>query len=152
MPASYNETRIFTAATMHTLTDRPVEAFATWGEWIVATGTVRELRSIFPAAEVHDFGNSVVVPGFNDAHQHPTMMAEHLLDVDLSPEEVCSVEEILARLRSGPVSRARVNGCWAAGTTTARAPAATYSRMMSSTASVRNTRCWSDRSGCIGVC
>lgn len=99
MPASYNETRIFTAATMHTLTDRPVDAFATWGEWIVATGTVKELRSIFPAAEVHDFGNSVVVPGFNDAHQHPTMMAEQLLDVDLSPEEVCSAEEILARLR-----------------------------------------------------
>jgi predicted amidohydrolase YtcJ len=99
MPSSHSEIQIFTAATMHTLTDRPVQAFATLGEWIVATGTVSELRSSFPAAEMHDFGARVIIPGFNDAHQHPTMMAEQLLDVDLSPDSVSSTHEILTRLR-----------------------------------------------------
>jgi predicted amidohydrolase YtcJ len=91
--------QIFTARTVHTLTAGSPPAFATLGEWIVATGTVARLREMFPDAPVHDFGHRVVVPGFNDAHQHPTMMAGQLLDVDLSPDLVGSRDQLLALLR-----------------------------------------------------
>ncbi len=92
-------TQIFTSATVHTLSGSAPAAFATSGERIVAAGTAERLRSMFPDARLHDFGDHVVVPGFNDAHQHPTMMAEQLLDVDLSPEQVTSRDEIFDRLR-----------------------------------------------------
>lgn len=106
-------TQIFSAATVHTLAEESPPAFATLGEWIVAAGTVRQLREMFPTAEVHDFGDQVVVPGFNDAHQHPTMMAEQLLDVDLSPDEVGSRTELLDRLRERAATTAP--GRWVLG-------------------------------------
>ncbi|WP_051579610.1 amidohydrolase [Pseudonocardia acaciae] len=91
--------QIFTSSIVHTLADDGVPAFATLGERIVATGQVSRLREMFPGAAVHDFGERALVPGFNDAHQHPTVMAEQLLDVDLSPELVGTRDELLARLR-----------------------------------------------------
>ncbi|WP_020497917.1 amidohydrolase [Sciscionella marina] len=90
--------RIFTAETVHTMTGSEVTAFATFGETIVATGGVDGLRARFPEAEVHDFGNSVLLPGFNDAHQHPSIMAEQLLEVDCSPELIGSRAELFAAL------------------------------------------------------
>lgn len=93
-------TRIFTADRVHTLaTGTALPAFATVGEWIAAAGTVEELRARFPEAPVHDFGDRTVVPGFNDAHQHPTSMAEAMLHVDLSPERVRTHEQLEAALR-----------------------------------------------------
>jgi hypothetical protein len=94
--------QIFTAGTVHPLTGTQAAtppAFATLGEWIVATGAVARLRGMFPGAPVHDFGRRVLVPGFNDAHQHPSMMAGQLLDVDLSPERVGSRDQLLDLLR-----------------------------------------------------
>src|SRR5882757_2455492 len=94
--------QIFTAGTVHPLTGPQAgtpPAFATLGEWIVATGAVARLREMFPGAPVHDFGRRVLVPGFNDAHQHPSMMAGQLLDVDLSPERVGSRDQLLDLLR-----------------------------------------------------
>ncbi|QWF84135.1 amidohydrolase [Amycolatopsis sp. CA-230715] len=93
-----SQTRIFTAGTVHTMTGTTVPAFAAFGETIVATGEVATLRTRFPEAEVHDFGNAVLLPGFNDAHQHPSIMAEQLLEVDCSPELVGSRAELLAKL------------------------------------------------------
>jgi len=92
-------TQIFTAHVVHAMTEQDTPAFATLGEWIVATGTVAELRAGYPEAPVRDFGAGVLVPGFNDAHQHPSMMAEQLLNVDLSPEVVSSREQVLGALR-----------------------------------------------------
>jgi len=106
-------TQIFTASTVHTLTEEAPPAFAALGERIVATGTVGRLREAFPGAAVHDFGGRVVVPGFNDAHQHPSMMAEQLLDVDLSPELVGSRERLLALLRER--AEATTAGGWVLG-------------------------------------
>ena len=65
--------------------DRP-EAFAMAGEWITDTGPLAALRERYPAARVIDLGPVTVVPGFNDAHCHPTVCAEQLLQLDLTPE------------------------------------------------------------------
>ncbi|HEX4359617.1 MAG TPA: amidohydrolase [Pseudonocardia sp.] len=96
--AAQGVTQIFTSATVHTLTSENPPAFATLGQWIVATGTVDRLRGMFPEAPVHNFGDRVLVPGFNDAHQHPSLMAGQLLDVDLSPELVGSAAQLLGLL------------------------------------------------------
>jgi predicted amidohydrolase YtcJ len=111
--------QIVTAATVHTLepahSPEPShpDAFAMLGQWIVATGTLPRLRETFPDAPVHDFGERTVLPGFNDAHQHPTSMASQLLDVDLSPELVVSREQLLGLLaeRAGQTER----GHWVQG-------------------------------------
>jgi predicted amidohydrolase YtcJ len=93
-------TQIFTARTVHTQAGDDSTAFATVGEWIVAAGSAEQLRGTFPNAPVHDFGDQVLVPGFNDAHQHPTLMAQQLLEVDLSPEVVGSTGQLFGALRS----------------------------------------------------
>lgn len=91
--------RIVTARRIVSMGDTPSQAFACRGEWIVATGDLDELRDHFPSAKVHDFGDATVVPGFNDAHQHPTICAEQALQVDLSPERVRSTADLTEALR-----------------------------------------------------
>jgi len=61
-------TTIFRARRIVTMTDDAPEALASEGERIAATGSFAELRDRYPAAEVVDFGDAVIVPGFNDAH------------------------------------------------------------------------------------
>ena len=90
--------RLFRAGRVIAMTGEEPEAFATVGEQVVATGRLSQLRERFPGAEVADFGSAVVVPGFNDAHIHPAMAAEELLQVDLSAGAVGSIEEILRKL------------------------------------------------------
>ncbi|WP_020500667.1 amidohydrolase [Sciscionella marina] len=92
------EPQIVTAAHIHTMTGEPARAFAYSGERILATGELAELRESFPGARVHDFGAATVVPGFNDAHQHPTICAEQTLQVDLSPDRIRDTEQLIAAL------------------------------------------------------
>lgn len=91
--------RIVTARHILSMDGKQPQAFACRGEWIVARGGVDELHREFPSAPVHDFGGATVVPGFNDAHQHPTLRAEQSLHVDLSPEQVRSPAEVREALR-----------------------------------------------------
>ncbi|SFY43331.1 amidohydrolase [Streptomyces atratus] len=60
------------------------EALATLGDRIVAAGDWDELRSRFPGAERVDLGEAVVVPGLNDAHCHPAVLADTRLRVSLT--------------------------------------------------------------------
>src|SRR5262249_15084041 len=69
-------------------------AFAVLGERIVATGVVDDLRVRFPGAIVSDLGDSVIVPGFNDSHIHPSIVAEDLLNLDVSSDAVKSLAEL----------------------------------------------------------
>jgi predicted amidohydrolase YtcJ len=92
--------RIFAAQTIVTLTADAPPAFATLGERIVASGSVAELRELFPAAEVVDFGAAAIVPGFNDAHAHLAVAAEDMLHLDLSVHAVHSLAEIAEKLRA----------------------------------------------------
>jgi hypothetical protein len=90
--------RILTARRVITHGRSDATALAWRGEWVVAAGGPGELRARFPAARVFDLGDEVVVPGFNDAHQHPTICAEQLLQLDVSPQRVHTVDEVLAAL------------------------------------------------------
>ena len=76
---------LVTAPRIHTLAGPPVTALAVLGERVVATGGVTELVGRFTFDQRVELAGTVV-PGFNDAHGHPTMTAENLLHVDCSPE------------------------------------------------------------------
>lgn len=91
--------QIFAARSIVTMTGATADAFACRGERIVATGSLAALRERFPRAVIHDFGAACVVPGFNDAHQHPTVCAEQALQVDLSPGRMSSTAQVVAALR-----------------------------------------------------
>lgn len=90
--------RIITARRIISLTTEEPAALACRGEWVVATGPVAELRARFPGADVTDLGDVTIVPGFNDAHQHPTVCAEQSLYVDLSPDRACSLGDVTTAL------------------------------------------------------
>ncbi|MFE4668838.1 amidohydrolase [Streptomyces sp. NPDC056716] len=77
---------------------RDVTALAFLGEWIVATGTTAELRSRFPGAEHIDHAPGVIVPGFNDAHQHLGDLADGLDHLDLGAPEFGDRAVVLAAL------------------------------------------------------
>lgn len=74
------------------------EAFVVVGEWIRQTGPVAALRAAWPGATLVDLGAVTLVPGFNDAHSHPTVCAEQLLQLDLSPQRVPDRASMLAAL------------------------------------------------------
>jgi len=101
-PPERHPVRIFRALRVRSMAaDDPgqePEAFATVGDRIVATGTPEALAERFPGAERVDLGGGVVVPGFHDAHMHPSMTAEDLLHVDLSAERVRSPDQLWASL------------------------------------------------------
>jgi predicted amidohydrolase YtcJ len=77
--------RVFTGPRIVPLEEgREPEAFAVDGEWVVATGTRADLRDRYPSAEWVDLDGALVVPGFNDAHCHPSQAALARVRVDLS--------------------------------------------------------------------
>jgi hypothetical protein len=82
------------------------------GEWVVDVGDLGDLRRRMPEAEVVDFGDAAIVPGFNDAHQHPTMTAANQRGVDLSAvgSRAALLDEIRVRARNTP------RGEWVLGT------------------------------------
>ena len=89
---------IFTARRIIALADAEPEAFAVLGERIVATGALAELRARFSDATVTDLGDGMIVPGFNDAHIHPSIVAEDLLNLDVSSGVVGSLSELTRRV------------------------------------------------------
>jgi hypothetical protein len=93
-------TTVFRARRIVTMTGDEPEAFAAEGERVAATGTLVALRERYPAADVVDFGEGVIVPGFNDAHAHLAVAAEDMLHLDLSIDAVSSLAEIIAKLRA----------------------------------------------------
>lgn len=84
------------ARAIHTLAGPPVEAMVVLGERVVATGDEADLARQFPVTRQVRL-DGVVLPGFNDAHCHPTMTAENLLHADCSPE-VATGPDVLVRL------------------------------------------------------
>src|SRR5688572_26737354 len=93
--------------------DEP-EAFAVLGEQIVAVGSADDLRARFPDAALTDFGDGVIVPGFVDAHMHPSSVAEDLLNLDVSSTAVRSLSELTRKVLDQAV--ATTPGSWIRGT------------------------------------
>src|SRR3954470_3519283 len=81
---------------IHTLAGPPVEALVLLDDRVAAGGDPRELRERFRPDRTIEV-DGVLVPGFNDAHAHPSMTAENLLHVNCSPE-VATDEDVLVRL------------------------------------------------------
>src|ERR1017187_2672350 len=75
-----------------------VEAIASRGEIIVATGTTAEIRKLIgPKTRVIDLKGGFAMPGFNDAHLHLGSAAQAKLSVNL--EGAQSLEEFQKRIR-----------------------------------------------------
>lgn len=73
------------------------EAMALFGGKVVATGSWDELQERFPKAKPNDLRDSVILPGFNDAHMHPARAAEYHIHVDLDAER--SFDGLMGALR-----------------------------------------------------
>ncbi len=98
-PAAAARWTLVHARRVHTLAGPPTEAFVVFGERVVATGPADHLARRYPVQRTVRLPG-VVLPGFNDAHAHPTMTAENLLNVDCSPEAVTNDAELVAALRA----------------------------------------------------
>lgn len=107
------EERTVTARRVISMGNTDPQAFVCRGEWVVAAGSTDRMRAEFPAAELVDFGDSIIVPGFNDAHQHPTICAEQRLQVDLRPERVRCTEDVRTALLERAARTPR--GQWVVG-------------------------------------
>jgi len=91
---------IYSGRRVISMTAEEPQAFAVIGGRIVASGSLDQLRGRFPEAEGVDFGDGVIVPGFNDAHCHLGMTCTDLLHLDFSIDAVHSLAEILGQLRA----------------------------------------------------
>jgi predicted amidohydrolase YtcJ len=84
---------------IHTLAGPPVRAMVLLDDRVAAVGDPRELGDRFrPGRTVEVDG--VLVPGFNDAHAHPSMTAENLLHVNCSPELATDEDALVQLLRA----------------------------------------------------
>ncbi len=106
--------QIFRSREIVSMTPQRSEAFAVLDGRIVAAGALSDLRARFPDSSVTDFGDGVVLPGFNDAHGHIGIVSEDALYVDLSWDVVRSKVEAVRALRA-EVSRTPA-GQWVRGT------------------------------------
>ena len=79
---------LVTASRIVTQAGPDVEAMVLFGDRVLATGSVEEMSRLAPDAPRHDYAAATVVPGFNDAHQHLTMMAAQAAGLDLSAPQV----------------------------------------------------------------
>lgn len=87
------------ARRIHTLDGPPTEAVVLLGDRIAASGAARDLGERFPIDHRIDL-DGVLLPGFNDAHAHPTMTAENQLHVDCSPEVATDESTLVDLLRA----------------------------------------------------
>jgi predicted amidohydrolase YtcJ len=106
-PAIYRAGRVITQA------GTEAEAFAVWRGRVLATGPLAALRERYAGAEVVDFGDATVVPGFHDAHIHLAMAAEDMLHLDLSATAVSTLAELTRVV--GEEARRTPPGGWVRG-------------------------------------
>lgn len=93
--------QVVSAGRVHTMNGTVAEAFAVFGSRILAAGSRKGLLDRFPGA--HDVGlgaHSVVVPGFNDAHMHPSLIAEERLHLDLGYPRVSSKADLIHAIQA----------------------------------------------------
>lgn len=84
---------------IETLDGSQPEALAVVGERVAANGSMRHLRMAFPGAESVHLEGELLVPGFNDAHCHPSINAEARLRPDVGPESTPTTDDVVDVLR-----------------------------------------------------
>jgi predicted amidohydrolase YtcJ len=109
--------RIFRARRVVTLAGTEPEAFAVLGDRVIATGDLDELRVRLPRAEIVDLEGALVVPGFNDAHCHPSVTAETRLRLDVSPDAAGDLAEVRRLLAERAARTPDGDWIFASGTT-----------------------------------
>jgi hypothetical protein len=77
---------------------RRARAIAIRGDRVVAVGTDDVARFRGPSTEVLTFPGGMVVPGFQDAHVHPSVGARNLLNVNL--DDLHTRDDYLARIEA----------------------------------------------------
>ncbi len=88
------------------------EAVGIRGGRIVAVGTLREVRARLGGdADIWDFGEALILPGFTDAHAHLATLGSLLFEVDLRGAR--SRREALERVRE--FARAHRDRAWITG-------------------------------------
>lgn len=106
--------QVVSAGTVHTMDGAVDEAFAVFGSRILAVGSRKSLLDRFPGAQDVGLGaHAVVVPGFNDAHMHPSLVAEERLHLDLSHPRISSKADLARAIRDHGESRSA--GQWVRG-------------------------------------
>jgi cytosine/adenosine deaminase-related metal-dependent hydrolase len=70
-------TKLYSARWILSVATPPVEngAVAVEGSRIAAVGTLDELAALFPEAQLRDFGEAAILPGFVNAHSHLELTA-----------------------------------------------------------------------------
>lgn len=106
--------KMVTASRIVTQTGPDAEAMVLFGDLVVATGSAKEMSRLAPDAPGHDYAGATVVPGFNDAHQHLTMMAAQTAGFDLSGPHVDNPAALSAALTQHAASLPA--GAWAVAT------------------------------------
>lgn len=86
------------------------DALVAFGERIIAAGQSHALAKQFPIDREYDFGDAALLPGFNDAHLHPAMVAEDLLHLDAASPDVTSFDQLVDMVAD--VARRRPVGEW----------------------------------------
>ena len=96
------------------------EAMAVHGERIVAVGRRAAVRALAgPGTRRIDLDGRVAIPAFNDAHQHLLPLGLNMTYVNLRPEQVTTLDELLRRIAAAAAGDAAgCNGCSPAATTT----------------------------------
>lgn len=89
---------LVTAARIITQAGPDAEAMVLFGDRVLATGPAEEMSRLAPDAPRHDYGDATVVPGFNDAHQHLTMMAAQTTGLDLSAPRLDGPDALAAAI------------------------------------------------------
>src|ERR687883_184747 len=77
-----------------------VGAVGVEGDRIIWTGDAAEARQLVGVGRSMDLGGATVLPGFNDAHNHLTLLGYWLTQVDCSYPAVTSIPDIVAALRA----------------------------------------------------
>jgi len=76
------------------------ESLVALDDRIVAVGSSRELSALAGRGTKRlDLGGRTVLPGFIDTHEHLSDFAEMALEVDVSPNRVKSLRELLGLIR-----------------------------------------------------
>ncbi len=87
------------------------EALAMKGNRIVAVGARQAVAALAgPGTRRIDLGGRVAIPAFNDAHQHLLPLGLGMLHVNVRPEQVRTLDALLARIRDAAARAPR--GSW----------------------------------------
>lgn len=108
-----DETTIVFGPRIETQTGSRPEALALQDGRVTAEGDLPGIRSLFPGAAERRLEGALLVPGFNDAHLHPSFAAEQTLRVNLGPDRVHDAESALDLIREH--AQSMPDGEWVVG-------------------------------------